>query len=387
MFSNLKSLKNKKVGVLENVPNNVSYLSKKKNELVEKADIIIKFNEEIQHTSIENYKEREYYEDYFMTLSYSNDIQNLQNKQITRLLLLHRKYHNDSNSSFLEVGCGDGDFLIKASNVFNKALGVEPSSKFYQFAKDRGANVINKYIDSKEKICEYKFSAFASRQVFEHLDDPLDVLIGIKKNLKRNAVGFIEVPNGMRSFRHGRFYDFFPDHVNYYSVNSLVALATSAGFNVIGCNEALNSDYLELWLLNSCDSKKYFQELIQQRDKIIHSLSGFLENNSSNSLSIWGGGAKTISILSALNGRFLQKISYVIDSDLNKQGLYIPNSDIEIVSSDDAITANVNIIIILALSHSKEIFEQIQSSFPYKTTVVSIGDDGNIYNMNMGIFS
>ena len=247
MFKNLNSNTYKKVGTLSNVPNNVSYLSTKPNENIDKVTIGIKYNKDIQHISIENYKAKEYYENYFMTLSYSDDIQNLQHAQLKKLLDLSRKYTNDCDLSFIEIGCGDGDFLLKASNIFKNTVGVEPSEKFSNFAKNRGLSIINKYINSEEKggvIGSEKFNAFASRQVFEHLEDPLNVLLGIKKNLKKNAVGLIEVPNGANSYRSGRFYDFFPDHINYYSINSIVSLATSAGFNVLSCNEALNGDYI-----------------------------------------------------------------------------------------------------------------------------------------------
>ena len=132
-----------------------------------------------------------------------------------------------------------------------------------------------------------------------------------------------------------RFYEFFTDHLNYYSINSLVALASEAGFNVISCHETFGGDYLELWVRNDTEKlfNKCLNDLINEREEVCGNLLKKIKPLSSKKkIMIFGCGAKTLSIFSGFTENISTHIDGVIDSDPNKQGLYIPNTSIQVFS-------------------------------------------------------
>ena len=258
-------------GSLDRVPANVSFLTSVPGEAMPSTSIGFKWHAASQHLAIENFQPPSYYEDYVMTATYSERMQTLQRSQLEKLVGLHEGPKGPG--SFVEIGCGDGSFMKYAQARLPRVLGIEPSRRFAEEAMQAGFEVLVGYVGSAAPLTAEKFDSFASRQVFEHLPDPGDVLAGIRQMLNPGAVGLIEVPNGQRALRLKRFFEFFPDHVNYYSVNSLVALACDTGFNVIGCHESFGGDYLELWVRHEPTVESWFGEMIAHREQVCAALA------------------------------------------------------------------------------------------------------------------
>lgn len=365
-------------GTLDRVPANVSFLTSAPGTETPLSSIGFKWHAGSQHLSIENFQPPSYYEDYVMTATYSDKMQAHQRSQLEKLLTLHEG--PASLRSFVEIGCGDGSFLKYAQQRVPRVLGIEPSRRFAEEAMQAGFEVVIGYVGSKTPLTSEKFDSFASRQVFEHLPDPCDVLTGIRQMLNPGAVGLIEVPNGQRALRLKRFFEFFPDHVNYYSANSLVALASDAGFNVISCQESFGGDYLELWLRNEPDVERWFDEMTTHRDQVCAALAhkvGELAGQG-NRVAIWGCGAKTLSILAACPPDLSPQIVAIIDSDPHKHGRYVANTVIPVVAPEQACTLQPNVVIVLALSYREEIAASVRQRIPGCKSILTLDDHGNI---------
>ena len=69
-----------------------------------------------------------------------------------------------------------------------------------------------------------------------------------------------------------------------------------------------------------------------------------------------------MSIIPNLSQECLDTIECIIDSDPHKEGLYVPNTSIPILSFDSAAKLSPQRILILALSYIDEITEIITSS-------------------------
>lgn len=369
-----------KIGTLKRVPENVSYLTSGINKKLPLIDINIFWNNSIQHLTITNYQPSVYYRYYVMTTSYSNTMQKLQKKQARKLYELLDPINNKKdNLSFLDVGCGDGSFLKNAKEYFENVMGIEPSYDFIKIAREKGLEVINDYVQSGRKITDKKFDAFVSRQVFEHLDVAEDVLYGIKEMLKPGAVGLIEVPNGYKALRNGNFYEFFPDHVNYYSVNSLVSLASKVGLNVISCGESFGGDYLELWLRYDTDIYNWVDNMNIKRCNACKSLADWLIHNKDVAeVAVWGVGAKGICTIMLKPDLFSKYIAFAIDSDPNKKGKYIPNTNIKICDPTRLLDSNVTHVFITAISYIDEIAHEIRNIIKREVVVCTFDKDGMV---------
>jgi SAM-dependent methyltransferase len=359
---------------IDDMPANVSQLKQSAENVSDYVKTVIYINSTYKHIFLMPDLGEDYYDEYLMTASCSNKMQIHQNNQAKKLSVI------SNGENFIEVGCGDGSFLTHASKYFTSVIGIEPSKVFAREAKSKGFKIITGYVKKDTGISQKKYDAFASRQVFEHLENPLDVLIGISNNLKEGAVGLIEVPNGLRSFIESRYYDFFPDHSQYYSVASLVKLATDAGFIVLSCNTSFNDDYLELWLKYEPDFDKFGEQLIAIRKKTALEINKRFEKwfESNKKVAIWGVGAKTLSIMPLIDRDNKKKIVFAIDSDPHKHGKYIPNTSICVCDPKFLNKEPVDIVFVLALSYREEIKEQILSIVKKDIEIWTIDNNANI---------
>ena len=364
-------------GTLDQVPLDVSHLAAAANESYPSVTIGFRHAPKLFHTQIQNYQPPDYYEDYLMTASYSARMQELQADQARCLAA----WHEGPPASLVEIGCGDGSFLKHCARHFPRVVGIEPSRRFAVEARKAGLEVFEGYVTTERLLTKEKFDAFASRQVFEHLPDPVDVLRGIRQMVRPGAVGLIEVPNGFRALRRGRFYEFFPDHVQYYSANSLAGLATEAGFNLIECREAFGGDYLEMWLRYVPDAEEAFQRLQRVRAVICEKLAGWLrdcQRDGVTPVAVWGAGAKTLSILAAARDSMAGLVACVIDSDPHKHGRFVPNTAIPIVSPDGAAAYAPAAVLILALSYREEIAALVRRHLPSCRRIATLDDEGEV---------
>jgi SAM-dependent methyltransferase len=363
---------------MHSVPENVSHLAEKQNEEVPLANIGLLWDSYIQHVHITNYQDQSYYGDYFMTTSYSKVMQDLQLDQAVKLFRLVKERVGGGDLTLVEVGCGDGSFLVHASKYFDNVIGIEPSKTFANAAESKGFKIINDYVTNENNLGVENFSSFASRQVFEHLPDPLNCLLGIKRLLKPGAVGIIEVPNGYKAFRKGNFFEFFPDHVNYYSVNSLVALATAAGFNVISCNESFGGDYLELWVSFDLNQENWVNKMNDMKKSTHRNITDWVNNDLNKSRAIFGCGAKTLSIIVEDSLFFSKHFKYIIDSDPTKQGKFVPNTPLKIVAPNEIEGSDLDSILILALSYKEEIANSLRKQLGSNKKLFTLDLDGSI---------
>ncbi|MCD7874603.1 MAG: class I SAM-dependent methyltransferase [Acidaminococcaceae bacterium] len=84
-----------------------------------------------------------------MTASHSKKLNRLQDEPIERI-----KQYIKNKGKFLEIGCGDGNFLSKAREVFKYAFGIEPSKKFYDLCQKKKLNVKNIYLNNNTDLSE-----------------------------------------------------------------------------------------------------------------------------------------------------------------------------------------------------------------------------------------
>lgn len=164
---------------------------------------------------------------------------------------------------------------------------------------------------------------------------------------------------------------FFPDHIHYYSVNSLVDLATKANFNVISCNETFGGDYLELWLRNGDNDK--LSSLGTTRNAICKSIDDFLLKNKKTI--VFGAGAKTLCILANLVN--VNQITCVVDDDPHKWGRFIPNTCIPIAERKVMVDYNPEVVFIMSLSYVEEAKNKIKSLVP-KAKIFTINEYNRI---------
>jgi len=141
---------------------------------------------------------------------------------------------NIKNKIILDFGCGTGEFLYNSQKIFKKGFGIEPDKSRIQYSENNKIKFF-KNIKEIEKL-DLKFDSIFLFHVFEHLINPIEILIQLKSKLKKNGILIIEVPHAndllLSKLRLKSFINFtlWSEHLILHTKRSLKCFLEKAGF-------------------------------------------------------------------------------------------------------------------------------------------------------------
>lgn len=296
----------------------------------------------------------DYYDDYVMGTSFSTQMIEYTHTLAKNLV---DTYHLQ-DKIIMELGCGDGFFLQQFKNLGTQVLGIEPSKRFSMYAKDEEIQILNIYFNLEAQLPQKEFDAIVSRQVFEHLKNPNEILQAMFKFLKTDGIGLIEVPSFEKALRLNRYYDIFSDHIAYYTKETLSHLVLRNNFEILDIFDAFNDEYIviifrkkqDLSIMNFVDGfQSYKKDFVNK----IHELK-----SKGKKIVMWGAGGKGNALLSFCDIDS-NHIDFIIDSDDKKIGKYTIGSHILIRDPSILKKEKVDVIIISAMAYESEILKQL----------------------------
>lgn len=305
-----------------------------------------------------------YYRDVIRSGGYSSTMHDLRYSQYKHLI---ETYHL-KGKKFIEVGCGQGEFLSVLNEFPVKTFGIEHKATLVELAKSKGLNVVQGFVENGEyKIQGAPFDVFLSFNFLEHQPNPNEMLEGIYNNLTDDGMGLITVPSLEYILEHDGYYELIRDHLAYYSFETLRFLLEKNGFQVLE-QQIVNRDTIAMIvskrkkvnISNLIDSYSYIKE--ETLNYIISQL------NIGRRVGIWGASHQGFTL--AATADLGEKVTYIIDSAPFKQGKFAPTSHIPIISPDDAVKDPVDTIIIIAPGYTNEIASIIRKDFPSSTTIM-----------------
>lgn len=131
------------------------------------------------------------------------------------LLLCYPKFRKQANAQFrylekprpgqklLDVGCGNGDYLVVAAEAGWKVKGVEPDHKALEVARSRGLEVVQGSLDEIAQTGEL-FDVITMSHVIEHVHCPVHFVKKAYDCLKPGGILYIDTPN-IESFGAEKF--------------------------------------------------------------------------------------------------------------------------------------------------------------------------------------
>lgn len=307
-----------------------------------------------------------YYDDYVMTVSHSPQMDRYQGDQAADFV---RRF-NLANQRIVEIGCGDGNYLQHLQSAGAVVVGNEPSTPFRKLAQARGFTVHQGYVGASSPVPGGPYHAFASRQVLEHVPNPRDFLLGARQSLLPGGVGLVEVPSLEQALRSHRFYDFFSDHLNYFSLPTLRLALELAGFEVLETSHGMNGEF-NVAIVRTSPTLDF-----NDFDPIVHNLIASLRSwvathqTAGQRVAVWGAGGKGLSAMALAN---LQNIPFVIDSDPHKHGLHTPVGHFPIVTPDHLLQNPVDAIVLTALAYKQEILSDLRGRLGFHGPVAALG--------------
>jgi SAM-dependent methyltransferase len=320
------------------------------------------------YSHMSNYEHTQY-ED-----NYSTEDKNKSKRQfeyIKKFIKNHKKV--------LEIGCATGYLL----SIFKKdgfdVLGLEPSAKNKQIAKEiYDVEIETRFLD-KGGLERRKFDIVILSHVAEHLKYPFDIFKNIRNILTDDGLLFIEVPD-IDYFDEKDLYQFSFEHINYFNLCSTKNLLHKAGFELVDtvifyndkstapfyptCGSLWRKDN-KMYKIKNCYSKnkiviqKYIDLINNFRGELIGKINDIIKSH--NNIAIWAAGTLTSQLMSQTN-ILKGNIVAIFDNDNKKDGLKMknipihkPNMNVEYFKEK-----NIDAIIIGSWSSQDEIYDSLK---------------------------
>jgi glycosyltransferase involved in cell wall biosynthesis/SAM-dependent methyltransferase len=176
-------------------------------------------------------------------------------KQATAGLYLSeiRRYCGLKNGRLLEIGCGDGDFLVSAEAEGWQVTGVEYAAAACEKARQRlkDGKVFCGELSSAALEPE-QFDLCVISDVIEHVRSPLDFLKEIHRVLKPGGALFIATPSTdswSAKLMRQKWMEFKPEHLTYFDRQTLQTGLFKSGFQNVLVKpgwKMLNFDYVKM---------------------------------------------------------------------------------------------------------------------------------------------
>jgi SAM-dependent methyltransferase len=339
------------------------------------ADIHLSFCSECGHIFNRTFNQEllSYGKGYENSLSFSKEFQRYAK---TMARQLKEKYHL-LNKRIIEIGCGDGQFLIELCELGNNhGIGFDPGLVQSRIAQPVKGTVefINDYYS--EKYADYSADFFCCRQVLEHIDTPARFIAQIRNSAgnRQPKVLFFEVPNAKFIIERMSIWDIIYEHCAYFSPFSVSHLFSSAGFDILSLYEAFDNQFLCIEAApnkyrkknneNNDENFKSYADQVQDFPKRFESLILNWRNRirqnteKGKSIAVWGGGSKGVTFTNLMNMN--KEIACIVDINPYKHGRYIAGTGHKIVAPDYLRKIKPDMIIAMNAVYLDEIAEMVR---------------------------
>ncbi|WP_353077513.1 class I SAM-dependent methyltransferase [Flavobacterium sp.] len=195
----------------------------------------------LQITANDDFKEdlSEYYKKYD---PHSHGVKLVSRFSISPISLIQKKLklsmNSSENFSVLDVGCGDGNLLFNIRSSFPNSVlsGIDFNIESAKYNL-RNCDVTLWELSLIDFSQSEKFDFICCSQLLEHLDDPSDLFNLIKRNLNKDGLACIDIPNiNSRSFKifgSNWIHLDTPRHRILFSPKSLKSILIKNGFDVL----------------------------------------------------------------------------------------------------------------------------------------------------------
>lgn len=141
----------------------------------------------------------------------------------------------------VEIGSNDGYLINQFKNNTGKNLGVDPSKRMCEIAKENGVTTIwglfDKDVAAQMRELHGGADVIIANNVFNHANDPVDFAKGVHSLLKDDGVFIFELPYWGDMMSSGRFPDMvYHEHISYFTVTSAYHLLKAADMRILEVN-------------------------------------------------------------------------------------------------------------------------------------------------------
>lgn len=139
-------------------------------------------------------------------------------------------------NKLIDVGCGIGYFLVEAQKRGWEVYGTEYTDTAIKICSEKGIRMNQGELDTKN-YAEATFDVITSFEVLEHINNPQEEVKKFHTLLRQGGLLYFTTPNfnSLERYYLKENYNVisYPEHLSYYTKNTMNKLLTSVGFQKV----------------------------------------------------------------------------------------------------------------------------------------------------------
>ncbi len=287
----------------------------------------------------------------------------------------------DNSSLVIELASNDGYLLRNYAEYGIPVLGVDPAEGPAREARKIGIETLNTFFtqDLAEALAAEGFRAdvIHANNVLAHVADTNGFVEGIAAILKTDGVAVIEVPYVKDLVDKCEFDTIYHEHLCYFSVTALDALFRRHRLYLqsirrlsihggslrlyVGKREIADHSVVDMLKAEAeagVDDVSYYRTFANNVALVKEKVLAMLDTTPGESgLAGYGAAAKGAILLNYI-GIDADKMAFVADRNVHKQGKYMPGKHQPIVSPEKILESMPDYLFILPWNFSQEIIHQ-----------------------------
>ena len=290
-------------------------------------------------------------------------------------------------SHVIEIASNDGYLLQYFVQKQIPCLGIEPSANTAQVAKGKGIDTLEDFFGEHlaERLANEgkQGDLIIGNNVFAHVPDVNDFVMGLKIVLKPGGVITMEFPHLMRLVEQNQFDTIYHEHFSYLSFLAVQRIFVAHDLDIFDVEELpTHGGSLRIYAKHRKDSAKaissnvnafqkcefaagmndlsYYRGFQNKADNVKYSLLSFLVEQKQSGAKVvgYGAAAKGNTLLNYC-GIKKDLIRFVIDASPHKHGKYLPGSHIPVVKEEEITRLKPDYVLILPWNIKDEIMDQL----------------------------
>ena len=276
----------------------------------------------------------------------------------------------------LDIGCNDGTMIAMFPDTL-KRFGIDPAKNIDWSHLPKDITIVNDYFPSNQ-LKKYRFKVITSTAMFYDLNDPNKAVQDIKELLDDDGVLVIQVSYLYDTIKDMNFYDFCHEHLEYYSLRSIMELMGKNGMRVFDAStNAVNGGSLRI-LASKKEAKRPESDNIKYlllKEKVLHledretyrvfeQLIGYSTKRvreyiqKQKGLVIGLGASTKGNVLLQICGITKKILPYISERNPEKVGLRTLGDDIELISEEQARELKPACIFVIPWNFKAEIVDR-----------------------------
>lgn len=300
----------------------------------------------------------------------------------------------DSTSFVVEAGSNAGYFLEHLRPKVGRVLGVDPARQISQMANEAGIPTACDFFSvdrAKRIVAEYgKAQLVVARHVLAHNDSPHEMIEAARTVLADDGYFVIENAYVLNTLENSEFDQIYHEHMFYYSIRSMKALLKRHGMRLVDVMMTLvhggsivfvatrdpdakvtvavdGYGSRERLFLNQRTFAWFATRAYEVRDRLAELVAELIEQG--HTIYTYGATAKGNTLLNFV-GLTSSEIPYCVDNTPMKQGRFLPQSKIEIISEDTAALSPPDYYLLTAWNYQDEIITKVRRAGNFETKFI-----------------